>query len=454
MNEDTELLRRYADDRDETAFAELVRRHVNLVYGAALRQLNGDAHLAADAVQLVFADLARKAPALADRRVLAGWLFTSTRYTTAKLVRTERRRQRREHEAGLMRETMHDDGAAEAQRDWQRVRPVLDEALGALGAADREALLLRFFEGRDYAGLAARLQIAENAARMRVGRALDKLRARLARRGVTSTAAALGLALSGHAAAALAPTGLAGTATTAALAAGATTATSASAVFFMGMTKLQIGAAAAVALAGVAGYVTQAETAAALQTEIAALRAESGRIAALRAENTRLAQTVAETERWRGEAARVAALGAEATALPEIAARATATANARAAKSRSTVVGEVLDIRLVDRPPKPVFQARPQYPAALRSTPLEGEVRVDFIVDAEGAVRDLRVVRSTNAVLEPAVTEAVAQWRFEPAAKGGQAVNARMQLPVRFTQKRPGSPTGVTQTPPQSPFWF
>ena len=80
MDDDAALLRRYAADRTEEAFAELVRRHVDFVYSAALRQANGDVHLAQDATQQVFTDLARKAAVLADRPVLAGWLFTSTRY--------------------------------------------------------------------------------------------------------------------------------------------------------------------------------------------------------------------------------------------------------------------------------------------------------------------------------------------------------------------------------------
>ena len=104
MNDDSELLRRYARESDEDAFTELVRRQVNFVYSAALRQVNGDAHLAADVTQLVFTDLARKAGQAADHRVLAGWLFTSTRFAAAKLVRGERRRHVREQKAQLMQE--------------------------------------------------------------------------------------------------------------------------------------------------------------------------------------------------------------------------------------------------------------------------------------------------------------------------------------------------------------
>src|SRR5471032_1175640 len=138
MIEDAELLRRYADSHDEDDFAELVRRHVNLVYSAALRQVNGDAHLAQDITQLVFADLARKAGSLASHRVLAGWLFTSTRFAAAKAVRGERRRHAREAEAHLMQELNREPSA---QLDWARVRPVLDDVLGELGDADREAIL-------------------------------------------------------------------------------------------------------------------------------------------------------------------------------------------------------------------------------------------------------------------------------------------------------------------------
>src|SRR6185295_2427868 len=137
MLDDAELLRRYAATRAEEDFAALVRRHVNLVYSAALRQVNGDAHLAQDVTQEVFTDLARKAGAVAQHRVLAAWLFTSTRFAAAKAVRGERRRHAREAEAQLMQELNRDSAAA---LDWARVRPVLDDVLGELAEPDREAI--------------------------------------------------------------------------------------------------------------------------------------------------------------------------------------------------------------------------------------------------------------------------------------------------------------------------
>src|SRR5688572_2587852 len=89
--DDAELLRRYARRGDAAAFTEVVRRHIDLVHSAALRQVNGDVHLARDVTQLVFVDLARKASSVAGERVLAGWLYLSARYAAAKLVRSEQR---------------------------------------------------------------------------------------------------------------------------------------------------------------------------------------------------------------------------------------------------------------------------------------------------------------------------------------------------------------------------
>ena len=124
MTPDSELLRSYAEKGSEEAFAELVRRYLNLVYSAALRQGNGDAHLAQDVTQTVFADLARKAVALSQRQVLAGWLYTSTHFAAAKAVRTERRRQTHEQEAHAMEELLRNPGSG---FDWETLRPVLDK---------------------------------------------------------------------------------------------------------------------------------------------------------------------------------------------------------------------------------------------------------------------------------------------------------------------------------------
>src|SRR6185295_2966833 len=100
--EDAELLRRYAAEKLEAAFAELVRRHLTPVYAYALRQVGGDAHLAEDVTQVVFATLARKAGTLAERHVLGGWLCRTTHFAARDVVRAERRRRAREQEAQTM----------------------------------------------------------------------------------------------------------------------------------------------------------------------------------------------------------------------------------------------------------------------------------------------------------------------------------------------------------------
>ncbi|HUR59136.1 MAG TPA: sigma-70 family RNA polymerase sigma factor, partial [Opitutaceae bacterium] len=205
MPEDAELLRLYAAERSEAAFAELVRRHLNLVYSVALRQVAGDAHLAQDVSQQVFTALARKARAVAERPSVSGWLYRSTHFAASSVVRTERRRRVREQEMYVMNSPERKTGP---HADWEGFRPELDAAIAELNEGDRDAVSLRFFEGRSFAEVGVALRLTENAARMRVDRALDKLNAALSRRGVTSTGAAITSMLANQAGVA-APAGLA-----------------------------------------------------------------------------------------------------------------------------------------------------------------------------------------------------------------------------------------------------
>jgi RNA polymerase sigma factor (sigma-70 family) len=194
MSDDAQLLQRYVAERSQEAFAELVRRHVNLVYFAALRRLGGDRHLADDVTQAVFADLARKAATLRHHAVLTGWLYTSTRFAASRALRTEQRRRFHENEAHAMHE-LHSTPEA----DWEQLRPVIDDALDELNARDREALLLRFFENQPLATIGAHFDLSPDAARMRIERALERLRASLVRRGIASTAVALAGVFAGQA---------------------------------------------------------------------------------------------------------------------------------------------------------------------------------------------------------------------------------------------------------------
>lgn len=241
MSDDRDLLRSWTEERDQASFTELVRRHVNLVYSVALRKVGGDAHLAQDVAQRVFADLARKAPALSRHPTLTGWLFTSTHFAATQLVRSERRRRTREEKAQAMNELF---GDSVPTHNWDKLRPLLDDVVLELSPADREAILLRFFADRTFPEIAARLQLSEDGARARVNRAIDKLQALLARRGVTSTSSALALALSQHAVA-TAPAGLA-----ASLAASAVSSASVAGLTGAAAVKFSVGTLAALGALG------------------------------------------------------------------------------------------------------------------------------------------------------------------------------------------------------------
>jgi RNA polymerase sigma factor (sigma-70 family) len=236
MSEDAELLRRYATEQSEAAFAELIRRHVDLVYSAALRLVNSDVHRAEDITQQVFTELAREANKLSRHPALAGWLYTTTRLIALRTIRTEQRRTTREREAHTMNELLR---PPEPETDWNQLRPVLEDAMHDLDENDRHAVLMRFFQNKNLKEVGAALGLNENAARMRVDRALDKLRDHLARRGVTTTAGALALAITANAVQA-APAGLTATISSAMLP-GATLATTTTATVTkaIAMTTLQ-----------------------------------------------------------------------------------------------------------------------------------------------------------------------------------------------------------------------
>jgi RNA polymerase sigma factor (sigma-70 family) len=219
--DDWQLLRRYAANASDEAFGQLVDRHVNLVHSAALRLVNGDAHLAHDVAQLVFTNLARKAAALPPDVVLAGWLHRDTCFTALEILRKERRRRAREHQAVAMNEIERDSRSSE----WQSIRPLIDDALNQLHPTDRDALLLRFFEQCSLVEIGRRLGFGESGASRRVSRALDKLRELLAKRGVTTTASALSVALGVHGVQ-MSPAGLGAKLAKASLINAATTATS------------------------------------------------------------------------------------------------------------------------------------------------------------------------------------------------------------------------------------
>src|SRR5580658_4988619 len=214
MDHDMELLREYAQHNSEEAFAALVARHISLVYSSALRQVR-DPLLAEEITQAVFIILAGKAASIQEKTILPGWLYRTTRFTAANVLRTESNRRRREQEAP-MQSTIDNDQADAA---WQELSPLLDEAMNRLGQTDRDALLLRYFENRSLREVGAALGANEEAAKKRVARGLDKLRAIFSKRGVALSGAAIAGAVSAHAVQA-APAALVQTTTVVAIAKG------------------------------------------------------------------------------------------------------------------------------------------------------------------------------------------------------------------------------------------
>jgi len=325
---DAQLLRDYVEHGHEAAFREIVVRHTDAVYSAALRQVSSP-DLARDAAQSVFTDLARKAPSLARtldaNASLLGWLYRSTRFAALNQWRDDHRRQTRERLA-----MQHFDSASDSAPEWERIGPALDEAMADLSDDDREALLLRFFRSHDFRSIGQSLGLSDDAAQKRVSRALEKLRAHLTRRGVTTSAAALSVALSAHVIQA-APTGLAVALSNAALA-GTTLVTTATvtAAKTIAMTTLQkslIGATLAVAV-GTGIY--EARQASVSRSQLQTLQQQQEPIAEqidqlardrdaaarkLAALQTDLSRLQSDNDRLRRDAAEVAKLRGEVTRL-------------------------------------------------------------------------------------------------------------------------------------------
>jgi RNA polymerase sigma factor (sigma-70 family) len=287
-----QLLQDYAKTGSEAAFSELVKGYVDLVYSSAVRLVNGDTHLAQDITQTVFADLARTARALSPKVMLGGWLHRHTCFVASKVRRGERRRQLREQQAVEM--NLNEDNAAE---ELALIAPILDEAINELGGEDRQAVLLRYFEQRDFRSVGEALGSNEEAARKRVNRALDKLQLLLKRRGVVLSVAGLATALGSQVVTA-APAGIAATVITTALAGTAATGGPIIGfVEFMSMTKLKAGVAAAVLAAIVTvPLVLEHRAQLKLREENAALRQEVAKAGELTAENQRLSKLLAATE--------------------------------------------------------------------------------------------------------------------------------------------------------------
>jgi RNA polymerase sigma factor (sigma-70 family) len=284
-NDDSrDLLAEYAQTGCERAFRKLVDCYVNLVYSTARRLVNGDAHLAEDVTQTVFIDLARKARGLSKNVMLGGWLHRRTFNVATTLRRSQQRRQERERKSVEMNASQQP-----ADPGIEEIIPMLDEAINRLDADDRAAIVMRFFEQRGFRELGQALGSGEDAARMRVNRALEKLQQLLHRQGVTLSATALGASLTAGAVTA-APVGLSSTI------AGTALATSAAAAGIGGtilklvtMANVKSGIVfTAVVIAVATPIALQRQSNLNLRKENQSLRQQVAQLNALAAENERL----------------------------------------------------------------------------------------------------------------------------------------------------------------------
>jgi uncharacterized protein (TIGR03435 family) len=178
QTDDIHLIQEFAATGSEEAFSTVVRRHINLVYSAALRRL-GNPHEAEEVTQVVFIILAQKAGSLRQGIVVSGWLYQTAMLASANFQRSKMRRQRRDQEA-----YMNYSEESKSEPSWQQLSPLLEDAMARLGSKERDAILLRFFEDRTISEVAAALGMSEAAAQKRVNRATDKLRLFFSRRGV------------------------------------------------------------------------------------------------------------------------------------------------------------------------------------------------------------------------------------------------------------------------------
>jgi RNA polymerase sigma factor (sigma-70 family) len=193
MNEwrtDFELLREFVRHSRQPAFADVVRRHLDLVYATALRKVE-DPGAAEEVAQNVFAALARKAWQFGPDDSLPAWLYRTALLESREWLRGELRRRRREQTAVELGTTMK---TPDEQTALRALVPLLDEALLSLREKDRAALLLRFYESRSLRDVGASLGVGEDAAQKRVAGALEQVTRFFQRRGFKAATVAVATA--------------------------------------------------------------------------------------------------------------------------------------------------------------------------------------------------------------------------------------------------------------------
>jgi RNA polymerase sigma factor (sigma-70 family) len=208
MNE-RDLLREFLERGSEEAFSELLHKFLPLVFSVAVRQTRGDVALAEEVAQETFCIFARKAGKLSPEVLLPSWLCRTALHVAQKAMRGEARRRIREQEAYRMQVPSNSSlsGGSASDSRWEEISPELDAAIDLLPEADRSAVILRYFQRKRMRELAESFGISEEAARMRVSRAVDRLRTLLVKRGLPVSTAALAFYLQEKTAAAV-PSGM------------------------------------------------------------------------------------------------------------------------------------------------------------------------------------------------------------------------------------------------------
>jgi RNA polymerase sigma factor (sigma-70 family) len=197
MTSDLDLLEKFARQNLQDAFGEIVRRRLDLVYSAALRQVRSP-QLAEEIAQSVFADLARSASKMSGTGVppvgsLTPWLYAVTRRTAIDVIRKESRRQLREQIAVEM------NNMSATTDEWTQIAPLLDDAMNALDETDRSAVLLRYFENKNLREVGEALGTSDDAAQKRVSRAVERLREFFSKHNITIGAGGLAVLISANA---------------------------------------------------------------------------------------------------------------------------------------------------------------------------------------------------------------------------------------------------------------
>lgn len=187
---DQELVQAFRQRRDDAAFCTLVERYGEIVFSSALRQC-GNRAMAEDVTQAVFILLMNKTPAMRTGTVLAGWLLKATHFCARDALKISRRRSAHERAAGQMQIA----AATDADPRWAALSPHVDAALAELGAKERGAIVLKYFENQTLEEIGQSLGISKEGAHKRVSRGLERLRQVLSRRGMALSTAGLAGAL-------------------------------------------------------------------------------------------------------------------------------------------------------------------------------------------------------------------------------------------------------------------